>query len=113
MKLRSVALLLLLLTAASVSYAEPAKPNVLILFSNDRTATMPAYPAMTTYDNATDYYGYFDPNKYYEYQKNAGFIPMGWTADHYDPKLRHYVPTGTGTFWSGNFLNWATRNNCV
>ncbi len=59
-----------------------------------------------TYNAASSYLGYFDPNKCYLY--------------HYDATeaLRHFYPAGAATNrtcvgaddgkWSGNFMNWAT-----
>jgi len=81
--------------------------NALILFSNEWTAYTHGYVNEPYYNNSRDYYGYFDPNKYYEYQKNAGFAPVGATSNHYVPQ----VETMAGDFWSGNFLNWATMSN--
>jgi Tfp pilus tip-associated adhesin PilY1 len=50
------------------------------------------------YDNTKTYYGYFDPNKCYNYNETAGrFEPIG-------PATNHQC---SGS-WSGNFLNWAT-----
>ncbi len=53
------------------------------------------------YDNEKEYYGYFDPDKCYEYDKNSKtFIPSSKTENH--------ICTGK---WSGNFLNWATMTS--
>jgi Tfp pilus tip-associated adhesin PilY1 len=52
------------------------------------------------YDNRTTYYGYFDPNKCYNYVgggTGARFEPVGLATNH----------QCSGS-WSGNFLNWAT-----
>jgi Tfp pilus tip-associated adhesin PilY1 len=52
------------------------------------------------YDNNKTYYGYFDPNKCYNYVgggTGARFEPVG-------PATNHQC---SGS-WSGNFLNWAT-----
>lgn len=95
-----VALLSILIAASSVSAMTP-KQNVLILFSNDWTANTQGH-GDTLYDNSVDYYGYFDPDKHYEYQTNIGFVPVGYTQDHYTP---------SGDTWSGNFLNWATMTH--
>ncbi len=59
-----------------------------------------------TYNPATNYLGYFDPNKCYLYSYSI------------TETLRHFYPAGLATNrtcvgandskWSGNFLNWAT-----
>lgn len=86
------------------------KANVMILFSNDNTNFYKGYNdaididgdtiADTTYKNTIEYYGYFDPNKCYNYTSNV-FVPYG-------PATTHYC---TGGRWSGNFLNWATMSH--
>ena len=55
----------------------------------------------TTYATTTEYLGYWDPNKCYDYHTetaltNHYFVPVGAAASH----------TCSG-HWSGNFLNWA------
>ena len=55
------------------------------------------------YDNNKTYYGYFDPNKCYNYvggETGARFEPVG-------PATNRQCNTSSGR-WSGNFLNWAT-----
>jgi hypothetical protein len=52
------------------------------------------------YDNNKTYYGYFDPNKCYNYVgggTGGRFEPVGQATNH----------QCSGS-WSGNFLNWAT-----
>jgi type IV pilus assembly protein PilY1 len=57
----------------------------------------------TDYVATKEFLGYFDPNKCYLYNFNAG-----------DESLRYFYPSGAatargcGSKWSGNFLNWAT-----
>ncbi|MGK2914014.1 MAG: pilus assembly protein, partial [Porticoccaceae bacterium] len=51
----------------------------------------------TTYKNTIDYYGYFDSYKCYEYSANV-FVPRAATLTKYC----------TNSYWSGNFLNWAS-----
>lgn len=56
---------------------------------------------VNNYNNGTDYYGYFDSLKCYDYQGggNGGkFIPVSTTTNH----------QCGGSYWSGNFLNFAT-----
>jgi type IV pilus assembly protein PilY1 len=56
------------------------------------------------YTSATEYVGYFDPNKCYQYQHSATETD------------RHFYPSGPAAnrtctaAWSGNFLNWATAS---
>jgi type IV pilus assembly protein PilY1 len=59
----------------------------------------------TTYSSATEYLGYFDPNKCYLYnfsatEANRHFYPTSVTATR--------TCNGASGQWSGNFLNWAT-----
>ena len=96
----SIVCLSLLLLATSASAVVP-KTNVLILYSNDWIAVTQGH-IDTVYDNSLDYYGYFDPAKYYEYQSNGSFAPVGYSSNHYTPEANS---------WSGNFLNWATMTH--
>jgi type IV pilus assembly protein PilY1 len=74
-------------------------PNILILFSNDHTNFYHGYNS-TTYDETTDYYGYFDPHKEYSYDStNKYFTPYGPLPSN------HHVTSG---HWSGNYLNYLT-----
>ncbi len=89
-----------------------ATPQVMINTSNDHQLFFKAYSdngdldgdgvPEITYINSVNYYGYFDSFKCYEYDStDARFEPKAVTADKYC--------TGTNdTYWSGNFLNWAT-----
>ncbi|MBB3283031.1 pilus assembly protein [Mitsuaria sp. BK037] len=56
-----------------------------------------------TYNPASTYLGYFDPNKCYDYRKSTTAIPV----DHFAPtaKAASHVCSKK---WSGNFLNYAT-----
>ncbi|PLX75509.1 MAG: hypothetical protein C0615_07860 [Desulfuromonas sp.] len=89
-------------------------PNTLVLLSNDATAFSEGYPQVDVYEDSDDdyiegYSGYFDPDKYYEYKKSGGggFVPAGVVASG-----THYVNVvGSHSYWSGNFLNWATMSN--
>ena len=66
------------------------------------TATAGAF-SWTNYATASEYLGYFDPNKCYTYSYNSG-----------KPLSSYFQPAGAATShvcsskWSGNFLNWAT-----
>lgn len=77
------------------------KPNILILFSNDHTNFYSGYNT-TTYNDSTEYYGYFDPKKEYIYGNSNYFVPVGYV----NYSSNHQV-TASGR-WSGNFLNWLT-----
>ncbi|MDW8136516.1 MAG: PilC/PilY family type IV pilus protein [Thermodesulfobacterium sp.] len=59
-------------------------------------STSGGYHVSNCYDNTKTYYGYFDPNKCYEYRSNR-FEPSEYTPNHQ-----------CSGKWSGNFLNWAT-----
>ncbi len=89
-------------------------PQVMINASNDHQLFFKAYDdysdldgdgiAETTYKHSVDYYGYFDSYKCYEYDAVDGrFEPKAITADK-------YCTGGNDTYWSGNFLNWATMS---
>ncbi|ACE85541.1 pilus assembly protein [Cellvibrio japonicus] len=57
----------------------------------------------TTYNNAYNYYGYFDSGKCYTYNTvNNRFVPSRAVNN-----LR-YCNYSSSSEWSGNFLNWAT-----
>lgn len=59
-------------------------------------ATISGYNISNCYDNNKEYYGYFDPNKCYDYSGGT-FVPSGPATNHQ-----------CSSKWSGNFLNWAT-----
>ena len=92
-----------------------AAPQIMINASNDHQLFFKAYNDLsdldyngvpeTTYDTTIDYYGYFDSTKCYEYDTvDLRFEPRG-KAD-----LKHYCTNAMGTYWSGNFLNWASMS---
>lgn len=92
--------------------ADTVLPNVLVMISNDYTGFYAGYPDKTNYDNSVDYWGYFDPHKYYSGAAGGEFDPLGWTAiDPVTNKYDHYVPSGETNAWSGNFLNWVTMSH--
>src|SRR4051812_36452787 len=81
-------------------------PNVLFTPSVEwPTAVVYAYkhagandttPA-TNYASTTEYLGFWDPNKCYDYDTTNGwFFPTGYAASR----------ICDGTKWSGNFMNW-------
>ena len=63
------------------------------------------------YSSATNFLGYFDPNKCYVYEQNPTGEALN-TANAVDS--RYFYPAGAATNrtctgkWSGNFLNWAS-----
>jgi len=103
-------------TMATYSWQPPvvtdaSKPNTLILLSNDWTGFTRGYKNDNFYDDASEYWGYFDSNKYYQYvtqgQKGT-FKPVGWLEAG-----SHMLPAAVagGNYWSGNFLNWVAMSN--
>lgn len=92
--------------------AESAKPMVMLAMSNDHQMFYKAYTdyddlnndgvVETTYENAIEYTGYFDPNKCYVYDTgNKRYRPSAFAVNH-------YCNISSNNEWSGNFLNWAT-----
>ncbi|VAX31387.1 Type IV fimbrial biogenesis protein PilY1 [hydrothermal vent metagenome] len=78
------------------------KPNVLILLDNSGSMFFFAYNyngsgTSEGFTPGTDYYGYFDPDKWYEYQ-NSRFEETGNKSER----------AKMSTEWDGNFLNWLT-----
>ena len=100
--------------------ASPAPPSVMLMLSVEAPMEGAANPTVTctgkpsstsyacsssglgTYDNAREYYGYFDSGKCYTYSGSGAtglFTPSGAATNHQCP---------AGTAWSGNMLNWST-----
>lgn len=86
-------------STSPILVADAVAPNVMIVYSNDHTNFYGGYNDVATYDNNTDYYGYFDSFKCYNYSSGV-FVPASITADH-----------KCGGNWSGNFLNWVTMTH--
>lgn len=84
-----------------------APPRIMLLMSNDQQLYYKAYTDYTDldgdgvldtqYNDAFDYYGYFNEGLCYDYQ-NSRFEPTGTVSNG-------HKCSGN---WSGNFLNWAT-----
>ncbi|MDI6850852.1 MAG: PilC/PilY family type IV pilus protein [bacterium] len=74
--------------------AQKVTPNILIIMDNSGSMGGPAY--WEDYNPNRRYYGYFDPDKVYEYDGNA-WVPVNNSADYY-------------TYWPGNVLNWAVMS---
>jgi len=90
------------------------KPMMMLATSKDHTLFGPIYTDFedidedgvidTTFKPDFKYYGYFDSTKCYNYA-NSRFQPAALatvTTDH------RYTCPSTESWWSGNFLNWAT-----
>lgn len=58
----------------------------------------------TTYNPASTYLGYFDPDKCYDYKLSTTAIP----TDHFAPVAKAATGHVCTKQWSGNFMNWAT-----
>ena len=77
--------------------------NLALLLSVEFPTAVSVAHTSRSYTVATEYLGYFDPNKCYSYRYTDGT-----GTDNY------FEPAGTATGhacsgkWSGNFLNWAT-----
>lgn len=90
--------------------------NLLLALSVEwPTASTPAYPSTSTYSASTDYYGYFDPDKCYQYKYDIDvngdgttnsddgyFQPVSTTTSHVCSS------TATKPLWNGSYLNWAS-----
>lgn len=87
------------------------EPRVMLVASRDHQLSIKAYTDYTdidstggldiTYSDGINYYGYYDTGKCYTYST---------TNNRFEPAAA--VSTGHqcsgGTYWSGNFMNWAT-----
>lgn len=101
---------------------ETATPFAMINMSNDHQLYFKAYNDYTdldsdgaldtTYDTTYQYYGYFDPQKCYQYTSSSitNHTGSAETENYFQPV--GFAEAGThycnGSSWSGNFLNWAT-----
>lgn len=99
-------------TSMPVSMMDTVTPLVMIATSQDHSLYFKAYndysdldgdgELETTYEHDFDYYGYFDSYKCYDYDTTQlRFEPKATTTDK-------YCTGGNDSYWSGNFLNWAT-----
>lgn len=94
-----------------LSVTQAVEPLVMFVMSNDHQLYYKAYADWndldgdgdpeTTYKHSFDYYGYFDPDKCYDYDTSDNrFEPAAVSPDKYCDSV-------SGS-WSGNFLNWAS-----
>lgn len=89
------------------------EPRVMLVASRDHQLSIKAYTDYTdidgggldtTYNDAINYYGYFDSNKCYSYStSNNRFEPASIATGSAAPN--NHQCSGQ---WSGNFMNWAT-----
>lgn len=92
-------------------------PLVMLVMGRDHTLYYEAYNDASDvngdgsldiqFNPSISYYGYFDANKCYSYDKENGkntFVPTGFT------KTRTCKDEGGGGRWSGNFLNYLTTS---
>ncbi|MDB5966557.1 MAG: pilus assembly protein PilY, partial [Polaromonas sp.] len=93
-----------------------AKPMMMIAASRDQTLFGPAYTDFEDVDGDDvvdftfkpdfSYYGYFDSGKCYNYSTtNSRFEPAIAAVTQTDGRI---TCASGGSYWAGNFLNWAT-----
>ena len=90
------------------------KPMMMLATSKDHTLFGPIYTDFedidedgvidTTFKPDFKYYGYFDATKCYSYD-NSRFEPAAIATLTTD---KRYTCPSAQSWWSGNFLNWAT-----
>lgn len=91
------------------------RPMMMLAASKDHTLFGPVYTDFEDIDDdgviditfkpTFKYYGYFDPTKCYDYDgSNSLFFPAS-TATVTGGR---YTCSSSNSYWSGNFLNWAT-----
>lgn len=99
-------------TPPAITSTSGAKPLTMLVMGNDHQLFYKAYNDWSdldgdssienTYKHSFDYYGYFDSYKCYAYDAtNSRFEPKAITANK-------YCTGSSGSYWSGNFLNWAS-----
>lgn len=99
---------------APVSSVEESTPLVMLTLSRDHQLYYAAYNDYSdldgdgvieiSYKHSFDYYGYFDPQKCYDYDaSDERFEPRSVSSSKYCDS------PGDGQ-WSGNFLNWASMS---
>jgi type IV pilus assembly protein PilY1 len=101
----------LTLSQTPLFYGTQQKPIVMLNLTKDNQLHFKAYTDYSdldddgkpelTYKHSFDYYGYWDPQKCYDYDATGGvFVPVKFSADKFCD----------GTKWSGNFLNWVATS---
>ena len=120
----------------NISSSSGAKPMLMLAASKDQTLFGPIYTDFEDLDASDElgfgeldtgfkptfkYYGYFDPTKCYDYStSDARFNPAA-NAILVDTSVtgllngvsatqtkKRYTCSSTASYWSGNFLNWAS-----
>ncbi len=90
-------------------------PLVMLVMSMDHQYFQKAYNDYTdlnndgtvdrSYTDTIEYYGYFHSERCYEYSDTGKlFVPKATATG----TNKHYCTGASSTYWSGNFLNWAT-----
>jgi type IV pilus assembly protein PilY1 len=72
-------------TCYPIFMVSTVEPNILVMLDNSGSMNSAAYSG--NYDHSTEYYGYFEPFKMYNYASNV-------------------FTRNAGGGWDGNFLNW-------
>lgn len=83
--------------------------NLALVLSVEFPTTRAAYPRTSAYSSATKYIGYYNSNTCYGYVGTTAdgyFKPNGATNGAYNCNV-----SGTGTGFSGNFLNYANTSS--
>ncbi len=101
------------LAQSPLFYGTQQKPIVMLNLTKDNQLHFKAYTDYSdldddgipelTYKHSFNYYGYWDPQKCYNYNSTLGYFEptlTGYSADKYC----------SGTGWSGNFLNWVATS---
>ncbi|MBE1424600.1 type IV pilus assembly protein PilY1 [Desulfomicrobium macestii] len=77
------------------------KPTVHILFDSSGSMEFRAYGGKnvvySNFNPSYQYYGYFNPKKYYRYTTS-------------EPSAPYFIEATSGDLWNGNFLNWLTMH---
>ena len=120
----------------NISSSSGAKPMMMLAASKDHTLFGPIYTDFEDLESPDElgygeldtgfkptfkYYGYFDPTKCYDYNTTDGRFNPAANAILVDTSVtgllngvsttqtkKRYTCTSTQSYWSGNFLNWAS-----
>ena len=101
--------------AQPLQTVQAVPPLVMLVMSMDHQYFQKAYNDYTdlkndgtverTYTDTIEYYGYFHPERCYQYSDtNKTFEPKAVASG----TNKHYCTGTSDAYWSGNFLNWAT-----
>ncbi len=86
-------------------------PSNLVLTPSVEWPTVLSMANIGSFDQTKTYYGYFDPNKCYQYQIAGASVPVfagvnGGTKNYFAPVSTTSNRQCSGA-WSGNYLNWS------